>query len=211
LYRSHGFWLECVKFDTRKVEYPNIPCYQIFDETTRLKGPFARSLKRGLRSDGSIQYFHKWSTDNLEEIKKGWVLRGDTIEGLAQEIVRQDLENNSRMNPEILKETIAKFNDYCRAGCDREFQREPSGLVPIETAPFYALKMYPGGPNTQGGLRKNAKGQVLDPDGKVIPRLYAPGENGSYFGFLYSGGGNICENLVWGRVSGENASKEPPG
>jgi hypothetical protein len=109
------------------------------------------------------------------------------------------------MDPAILKDTIIKFNQYCGAGEDPDFHRSPSALVPLDTPPYYALKMYPGGPNTQGGLKKNAKGQVLDPDGKVIPRLYAPGENGSYFGFLYTGGGNICENLVWGRITGENA------
>ena len=70
--------------------------------------------------------------------------------------------------------------------------------------------MYPGGPNTRGVLKKNSKDQVLNPDGKIILRFYAPGENGSYFGFFYSGCGNISENLVWGRVTGENAANERP-
>ena len=209
-YRSHGFWLECIKFDTQRVEYSHIPSYLIFDETARLKGPFARSMIRGLLPDGTIQYFYEWSEDNTAEIEKGWVIKEDTIEKLAINIAQQDIENEGRMNVATLKGTIDTFNRYCQAGEDPDFHRSPAALIPLKTPPFYALKMYPGGPNTQGGLKKNAKGQVLDPDGNVIPRLYAPGENGSYFGFLYPGGGNICENLVWGRVTGEMSAGETP-
>lgn len=209
-YRPHGFWLECVEFDTKKVEYSQVPCYQIFDESSRVKGPLAYSATKGLLPDGTLQYFYKWSRDNIEEIKRGWIFKGDTIEELARNIAKKDPENKGSMDFEILKNTVIKFNHYCKTGRDHEFQRSRSGLMPLESSPFYALKMYPGGPNTIGGLKKNAKGQVLDPDGKAIPRLYAPGENGSFFGFLYTSGGNICENLVWGRISGENAAKEAP-
>ena len=207
-YRSHGFWLECARFDTRRAEYPQVPCYQIFDETTRVKGPFARSMKKGLLPDGTLQYFYEWSKDNSVEIMKGWVTRGDTVEELASTIARRDPENGARMNGMILKDTVATFNQYCTTGEDPDFQRSPETLIPLKTPPFYALKVYPGGPNTLGGLKKNARCQVLDPGGRVIPRLYAPGENGSYFGFLYTVGGNICENLVWGRVTGQNAARE---
>jgi 3-oxosteroid 1-dehydrogenase len=209
-YRPHGFWLECVKFDVHRAEYPQVPCYQIFDETARRKGPFARSIRRGLLPDGTLQYFYEWSKDNSVEIEKGWVIRGDTPEELASNIAERDPENEARMNPETLKDTVVAFNRSCATGEDSEFQRSPETLIPLEKPPFYALKVYPGGPNTQGGLKKNAQGQVVDPDGRVIPRLYAPGENGSYFGFLYTVGGNICENLAWGRVTGENAARETP-
>jgi succinate dehydrogenase/fumarate reductase flavoprotein subunit len=209
-YRSHAFYLECIKFDLERVEYPQIPSYQIFDETTRLKSPFAYPMRRGLLPDGTAQKFYDWSEDNSAEIEKGWVIKASTIEKLAANIAKQDPENEGRMDSATLKDTIVTFNKYCAAGEDPDFHRSPEVLIPLERPPFYALKVYPGGPNTQGGAKKNAKGQVLDPEGKVIPRLYAPGENGSYFGFLYSGGGNIAENLAGGRITGENASRETP-
>jgi 3-oxosteroid 1-dehydrogenase len=209
-YRNHGFWLECTRFDTRRAEYPQIPCYQIFDETTRMKGPFASSIRRGFLPDGTLQYFYKWSHDNSVEIEKGWVIKGDTLEELACNVAEKDPENEGRMDSATLKDTVFKFNKYCATGADPDFQRSTKTLIPLETPPFYAFKLYPGGPNTQGGLKKDAQGHVLDPDGEIIPRLYAPGENGSYFGFLYTAGGNICENLVWGRVTGENAAGEKP-
>lgn len=84
-------------------------------------------------------------------------------------------------------------------------------MIPVKKGPFYALKMYPGGPNTQGGPRKNAKSQVVDPSGNPIPHLYAVGELGSVYGFLYpTGGGNLSEMIAFGRVAGENVATEKP-
>ena len=62
--------------------------------------------------------------------------------------------------------------------------------------------------NTQGGPRRNAKGQILQPNGSPIPRLYSAGELGSIYSFLYQGGGNIGECMAFGRISGRNAAAE---
>lgn len=71
--------------------------------------------------------------------------------------------------------------------------------------------MYPGGPNTQGGPKKNARAQVVDSNDRPIPRLYAVGELGSIYGFLYpTTGGNLCEMIVFGRIAGQNAVREEP-
>jgi predicted oxidoreductase len=51
---------------------------------------------------------------------------------------------------------------------------------------------------------------VLDTDGKPIPRLYAAGELGSIWGYLYQGACNIGEALVFGRIAGKNAAAEKP-
>jgi succinate dehydrogenase/fumarate reductase flavoprotein subunit len=51
---------------------------------------------------------------------------------------------------------------------------------------------------------------VLDPDGKPIPRLYAAGELGSIWGYLYQGANNIGECIVFGKIAGKNAAAEKP-
>ena len=56
--------------------------------------------------------------------------------------------------------------------------------------------------------KHNGKAQTLDKDDKPIPRLYTPGELGSFFGFLYPGGSNIPEAIAFGRIAGENAAAE---
>ena len=82
-------------------------------------------------------------------------------------------------------------------------------MLPLDSPPFYAIKLFPGGPNTQGGPRHNSKAQVVNPFGEPIPGLYAAGECGSIFSMLYPvGGGNLSECIAFGRIAAENAVRE---
>jgi predicted oxidoreductase len=69
------------------------------------------------------------------------------------------------------------------------------------------MKLWPVLFNTQGGPRRDKDARVLDPDGKPIPRLYAAGEFGSIWGFLYQTSTNFSETIVFGRIAGRNAAK----
>lgn len=84
------------------------------------------------------------------------------------------------------------------------------GLGLLATPPYYAIAEYPGGPNTEGGLVKNARSQVVDVFGKPIPRLYAAGEIASAWSFLYQAGDNLAECVICGRAAGKNAAMERP-
>ena len=129
------------------------------------------------------------------------------------------------MDTTTLEKTIAKWNEDVNNGEDTLFSRpvrptqdtshaayrEPITKIwsaPIDTAPFYALELYPCLLNTQGGPKHNAKAQVLDAFGAPIPHLYSAGEFGSMWGIIYQGAGNIGECLVFGRIAGENAARE---
>jgi succinate dehydrogenase/fumarate reductase flavoprotein subunit len=83
-------------------------------------------------------------------------------------------------------------------------------LTPILEPPYYAVQIFPAFVNTQGGPRRNEKGQILRPDGSEIRRLYSAGELGSIYGYLYQGGGNLGECMAFGRISGGNAAGEKP-
>jgi hypothetical protein len=84
-------------------------------------------------------------------------------------------------------------------------------LEKIQTPPFYAIELWPGGFSTCGGPRKNAMGQVMGVDGNPIKRLYEAGSLGHTCGQVYSmSGANYCECFVWGRISGRNAAAEKP-
>jgi predicted oxidoreductase len=83
-------------------------------------------------------------------------------------------------------------------------------MDPIVEKPFYAVELSPSMLNTQGGPRRNEKGQILRPNRTPIPRLYSAGELGSIYSYLYQGTGNIGECLAFGRVSGRHASAETP-
>jgi len=208
---AHSFWLEVCVFDTERTEYSRIPCYSVFDDVALKLGPPAAGTTKGLLPDGkTLQSFYTWSKDSADETRNGWLLKGETVEDLARRIAA-DEQNGGRMTPSVLHSTIEEYNGFCDTQKDPKFDREPQTLVPIKKAPFYALRMFPGGPNTQGGPKRNAKAQVLDSNGKPIPHLYAAGELGSVYGFLYpAGGGNLSEMIAFGRIAGESAAAERP-
>ena len=150
--------------------------------------------------------FEGWSEDNSVEIEKGWIKKGDTIEELIAQIDEVD-----RPNVENVKAAIEAYNQYCAAGADPDFNRDPATLAPVLEPPFYAYPLYPGGCTTLGGPKKNVNAQVLDTEDEVIPRLYAAGSFGNFQRHTYgiSGGGN-AENMVWGRIAARHAAALEP-
>ena len=154
---------------------------------------------------GDIHYI--WSADNQREIDRGWILKAGTVKELAAKIL-EDPDNNKVLQPSALEATIRQYNEYCRQGEDLEFHRPKQYLEPLQDPPYYAIKLWPGGPNTQGGPRRNVSGQVMHVGGTPIPRLYSAGELGSVWGMLYNVGGNIGECIAFGRIAGANAASE---
>jgi len=144
---------------------------------------------------------YKWSTNNSEEVAKGWILSSPDLAGLATKI---------QVNPDVLAKTVATYNDFCMNKRDAEFQRPADTLLPLERGPFYAMKTYSAMYNTQGGPRRNGKYEVLDVFGKPIPRLYSGGEMGSFFGWMYNGGGNNAEAMVTGQIAARNVLSPKP-
>jgi succinate dehydrogenase/fumarate reductase flavoprotein subunit len=114
------------------------------------------------------------------------------------------------MEADTLTQSVARWNDFCAARHDSDFEREPQTMGPVDKPPYYAMPLYPGGPNTKGGVRSNAQRQVLDWDDVPIPRLYTAGEISSVFQFAYQGGGNLAEGITFGRLAGRNAAAQPP-
>lgn len=196
----YHFYKEALHFDGQKLEYPRIPSWMVFDSTLMRAGPIVRV--------GRAAYIGvDWGDDNLKALKNGWILEGATIEELASRI-KSHPDNRGAMDPATLAQTVAKFNGYCEQGCDADFAREANTMAPVATPPFYAIPLYPGGPNTTGGLRANARREVIDWDDRPIPRLYTAGEISSVFQFVYQGGGNLAEGIVFGRIAGRNAASE---
>src|SRR5688572_30756599 len=198
----YHFYKEALRFDTETLTYPRIPSWMVFDATLMQKGPVVRTGR-------AVYNGIDWGNDNQGALRQGWILQGATIEELAAKI-RAHPDNRGFMEADVLARTVATFNEYCAAGHDRDFQREVETMAPVVQPPFYAIPLYPGGPNTTGGLRSNARRQVLDWDDRPIPRLYTAGEISSVFQFVYQGGGNLAEGIVFGRLAGRNAAAEAP-
>ncbi|QAR33927.1 FAD-binding protein [Geovibrio thiophilus] len=195
---------EAVRFNIDTLRYPNSPSWLIMDQQIIDAGPLTN-----MAISTSAYDFLPWTADNQDAIKRGWIMKADTLQQLAQ-MIKNHPENKEQMVPENLEAAVKKFNEACAAGEDKEFGRRKVTLKPVEKAPYYAMPLYAGGPNTKGGIKCNEKRQVLEWTGKVIPHLYTAGEISSALKFVYQGGGNITECVVMGRAAGRNAADEKP-
>jgi len=197
--------LEILTFDHDDGEYKNLPAFMIFDEAYRRKGSIANTPEEFFnRWGGPVGYnmvhnIYEWSYDNRSEIEKKWILQADTIGDLASKI---------EVDTGVFQETIHKFNYYCNERQDSEFGRTGATLAPLKTPPYYAIEIALTLINTQGGPKHNINCQVVDFNDRPIPRLYAAGELGSFFGFLYQGGNNYPEAWAFGQIAGKRAATD---
>jgi len=186
-------------FDGLNQSFSRIPCYAIFDEKTRTSGPLADS---GMLSGWNTKIgAYKWSNDNSSEVNSGLIKTGQTLNELSTAI---------GVDSAALSATMTRYNNFCSSQDDQDFERPSNTLQSITTAPFYAVPIYPIMYNTQGGPRRNERCQIVDPFNVPIKRLYSAGEMGSFWGWMYNGGGDVSECMCTGRISGANAAAEEP-
>jgi succinate dehydrogenase/fumarate reductase flavoprotein subunit len=176
-----------------------MPVHMIFDEATRAQTSIADTFT--LANWSIVIEGYRWSPDNSAEIDRGWITRADSIRDLATQLDR---------DPDEVEATVNRYNDACAAGVDGEYGRQASFLSPIGEPPFYAVGIVPGLICTTGGGKRNARSQVIDQDGNVIPRLYEAGELGSMMSNLYQAGSFLTEAMLSGRWAGKNAVNEDP-
>ena len=130
-------------------------------------------------------------------IKNGYTVTGETYEALAEAM---------GVDATAFAATMEKWNACVEAGKDEEFGRT-SFANPLNTAPYYAIKVTAGVHHTMGGLTINANTEVLAEDGSVIPGLYAAGEvTGGVHGANRLGGNAVADFTVFGRIAGQQAS-----
>ena len=135
------------------------------------------------------------SIKSLLKAKK--VYEAPTIEELAKKV---------GMDPKVLGETVAKWNDFCRKQTvDPDFGRAScTPNVTLYEGPYYAEMRAPAVHHTMGGVEVDAQTRVLDKNGKVIPGLYAAGEvTGGLHGTNRVGGNAIPDALGNGQKAGE--------
>jgi fumarate reductase flavoprotein subunit len=134
-------------------------------------------------------------------LKAGRFTRGETLMDLARFL---------EIPPENLEKTVSDHNRCIREGIDPVWGKKGlGGMIPLENGPFYALSQWPAVHGTLGGLRINARAQVLDIRGNPIPRLYAAGEvTGGIHGSKRLPGNSIPACIVFGRIAGANAAEE---
>ena len=186
-------------------DYAGAPAFAIFDQARFEEGAgnfYGGTDKLAMGWFGQHDLY-KWSDDNSAELASGIIVQADTLEELAVKLGFVDAD--------VFADTVARYNGFVDAGMDEDFGRDPASMVKIETAPFYAIEVWPSLLNTQGGpVRKSLTSRVLDEEGNEIPRLYSAGELGSRFGLVYHGSGNTTEACMSGKIAAEDAAALDP-
>jgi fumarate reductase flavoprotein subunit len=106
------------------------------------------------------------------------VVGADTIEELAVKI---------GVDPAVLRAEVDAYNAASHKGDDDRFYKPAKFLLPVETGPFYAVKMETGIMITMGAIKIDDRMRCLDKQGNPIPGLYSVGcDAGGLFGESYS-------------------------
>ena len=131
-------------------------------------------------------------------VKRGFVFQCNTYEELAEAL---------GVDAATFAETMNTWNTYVEAKNDPDFGRT-SFAQPLNTAPYYAIKVTAGVHHTMGGLMINTDTEVLKADGTAIAGLYAAGEvTGGVHGANRLGGNAVADFVVFGRIAGEEAAE----
>lgn len=184
-------------FDPLSHDYPNLPCYLIFDRGFLEEYSFAG------RPPGSP------APHGLP--------RADTLADLAAQL---------GIDPATLGETVERFNRGAAAGTDPDFGRGSSAwarrsagdrsrahpnLGPVDRRPFYGIELRPSGlPST--GLLTNDRAQVIHVGGEPIEGLYACGNVAAPtdYGTGYQAGLSLASGITFGFLAGEHARRSRP-
>lgn len=180
-----------------------IPAHLVFDATFRQRYPVGPVRPGSIQPDAALR----------PVLREQFLARADSLAGLAAAI---------GVDPAGLEATVSRFNGFARRGRDEDFGRgetlsdryysDPAVspnpcLAPLETPPFYAVKVYPGDLGTKGGIVTDRDARALDVSGQPIPGLYAAGNcSASVMGETYPGaGGTIGPAMVFGFLGAEHA------
>ena len=179
-------------FDTVSQSFPRVPSYLIFDEDGR------KMYQIGAPTYNQPGLGFSWSEDNLSEVDMGILKKADSVEELAEYL---------GADTDVMQGSLDRWNSLCRKRKDDDFGRPPGTMAVIKNPPYYIGRVWPIVSNTQGGPVHNEKQQIINSFGEPIPRLYAAGELGSAFGYLYLSGANLSECLITGKVAGGEVAR----
>ena len=150
-------------------------------------------------------------------LRTGYLKRGQTVAALAQAI---------GVDPAALQATVEEFNRHAAKGEDPAFGKGskaynryqgdalnvPNPCVrPLDTGPYYAIKLVIGDIGTFAGLVTDAQTRVLDADMRPIPGLHAVGNDAaSVMGGNYPGAGiTLGPALTFGFIAGNQLARAP--
>jgi len=144
----------------------------------------------------------------------GYLTQADTLTQLSDQL---------GIDSTNLEASVAKINAYAKTGIDPDFQRGVTDyqrnigdinwsgnnpcLGPLQQAPYYAVRLYPGDIGAATGLITDENACVMDSNNQIISGLYAVGNDmHSIMGGVYTAPGiTIGPGLVFGYLAARHA------
>lgn len=189
--------------DQANTGYPNSPAFMVFDQAMLEAGPIVNVNGGGM--GWNIFGLYTWSDTNEAEVEKGWIVKADTLEELAEKCSAVDMWGNTvGVDAAGLVASVEQFNAACEAGEDADFNRSSGAMVPIGDGPYYAIEVIPATLYTTGGATHDINAQAVNWNDQPIPRLYLAGLVGDPF-TVHSTAVAGC--VMWGRVAAESIAQ----
>jgi fumarate reductase flavoprotein subunit len=139
-------------------------------------------------------------TDRLNElVDKGYIIKADSIEELAEKLEMPKLKAN-----------VDRYNELCALGKDEDFYKDPKYMRAVNKGPFYAAKYeYVNFIGTLGGVLIDETAQACRDDGSPIDNLWVTGlDAGGMYGdsYVYFEGGTLGFAYTSGHIAGAEAA-----
>jgi succinate dehydrogenase/fumarate reductase flavoprotein subunit len=186
------------EYDVWRRRFRNLPAYLVFDS----------------------QYVENFAFAGREAgaLPPEWVTSAASLGELAGKL---------KISAEGLERTVRRFNGFAYEGADRDFNRggkkwkqaKPEAirtgsplnraLGTLEKPPFYGIEMVPAPVVPSGGLRTNARAQVMNARGEPVAGLYAVGNAAAHleFGMGYQAGISLMSALTFGYLCVEHMKR----
>lgn len=162
LFDFSGAFMDCL---SGTAHYPNKTIYEVFDQACFDAGTLGNTNGTWTWAVHLDDRQYIWSKDNTAELEKGWIIKADTLEELAEKI---------GVDAVALTASVAAYNEGCAANADA-FGRIGEQLGAIGEGPYYAMELGVSFTYTIGGLVTDAQGRTLNWRNEPIGRLYSAG------------------------------------
>jgi fumarate reductase flavoprotein subunit len=176
--------------------------YSLFDESIK-QTILERGMERGVGEDnppGTRPLNFDRELQRALDSKTTEIVVADSLEELAGKM---------GVEREVLKNTVAEYNGFCKKGHDDLFAKDPKYLRPLIGPKYYAVKSRTICLGSLGGIKINHNMEVVGKKGQTIPGLYAGGfDAGGMYGDSYcihdSSGLSSGFASNSGRIAGRN-------
>jgi hypothetical protein len=200
LNESTSYHLFGLAMQAANEQAPSIPAYLITDAEGMRKYGLGMVRPKGIGLAAALADGYVTSAQSIGELARQL---GLPEQDLVQTVTRFNGCWSTGIDPDFSRGTTA----YQRANGDASWRGPNPSLGPLERAPFYAVKLYPGDIGAATGFATDTRARVLDAQGRAIEGLYAVGNDmQSVMGGVYPAPGiTLGPGLVFASIAARDA------